>query len=619
MRYGWLAALGVPAFAWAVFACGDNVLSRGQLMLAFQTDMRLPDDVDQVRLEITRAGAPEFSRTYDVGEGKAKLPATLGVVGGENAAIPYQIRLMALRNGQPTVLRQVVTTIPSSRVAMLRMPLNWLCYGDRSVTGASPETAINACGDGKTCSAGECVADAVDSSTLPDYDPKAIFGGSIGDGTGACFDVETCLPNTLQRLEPLNGTLTLADGGASAWCSVARPKVPVSELLNVGLFVRPGGDICPENGCVVPLDKNDINGWTLTDNTIRLPLSVCELGNRGKLDVMVSYGCNSKTESTPRCGPWSSTGSDAATVDAAESASQGGPLLTDTLSPVTRIAIAGEGLRSRAYFATEDGGVSACDATGCQSRIVFKTASKVTQIAGTPTHFVYSQPDTSYDFLYRCSFADPLSPCVSFAHTAPGEMFGAAAEGDDSAAYWFDVENGVRTLRGTRANASNGLGSVRYQVPPGTDVSALRVSRLEIAWIENDGAPKLVHCAKPVGEGACTALPISASLSGIIPESLVLADAHATWRTVGQEVLTLDLRASVPTPVKIGSEALSLAAMERGVFAAKGDRSVRFISYSGKETKLFTATETIGAMAADGTTLFYATTDRKLWRYTHGR
>jgi len=617
MKRAWLAALGIPFLA---FACADEVTTRGQLMLVFQTDMRLPEDVDQVRLEISRLGKIEFAQTYEVGAGAAKMPATLGILGGENAAIPYQIRLMALREGKPEVLRQATTTIPSNRIAQLRMPLYWLCFGESSVTGATPEAAVNTCGEGKTCSAGECIADQVDSATLPDYNPRAIFGGSTGDGTGACFDVDTCLPSTLQRLEPLNGSVTVGDAAAVESCAVPKPDVPLSESLNVGIFVRPGGDICSDNGCVIPLDFGDSSGWTLSNDTIRLPQAVCDLANRGKVDVMVSYGCNSKVEGVPTCGPWSSTGASSPTADAsAQSASEGGPLLADTLSPVTHIAISGAGLSARAYFTTEDGAVSACDASGCQTRIVFKTASSVKQIAGTPTHFIYSQPDTSYDFLYRCSFAEPLSPCVSFAHKTPGEMFGAAPEGVDTAAYWFDVEGGVRTLKGALAGVSNGLGSVRYQVPVGVEVNSLRVSSAEIAWIEDGGTPTLLHCAKPSGEGACAALSLNTSLGGMVPESLVLAGAHATWRTVGQEIMSLDLRVASPSPVKIGSGAISLAAMDRGVFVAKDDRSVRFLSYEGKETRLFTAAGSIGPMVADDTTLFYATVDRKLWRYTHGR
>jgi hypothetical protein len=61
-------------------------------MLAFQTDMEVPKDIDVVRIEIRSYGREIFAEDYPVGEGKVLLPATLGVVAGEDPTAPVTIR-----------------------------------------------------------------------------------------------------------------------------------------------------------------------------------------------------------------------------------------------------------------------------------------------------------------------------------------------------------------------------------------------------------------------------------------------------------------------------------------------------------------------------------------------
>ena len=59
-------ALGLP-LGMGTVACSSNKSTQGELVLALQTDLSLPKDVDKVRIEISQLGTLKFGNTYDVG------------------------------------------------------------------------------------------------------------------------------------------------------------------------------------------------------------------------------------------------------------------------------------------------------------------------------------------------------------------------------------------------------------------------------------------------------------------------------------------------------------------------------------------------------------------------
>src|SRR5687768_7895966 len=140
-------------------------------MLALQTDMELPKDVSSVRILVLVNGAARFDRTYPVGPDGAKIPATLAIVAGDDPSTPVEIKVLAFRGGDARTLNRTITTIPESRVALLRVPIEWLCDGFVTDTGDEADDYASSCepdGDReRACAGGECRDVFVDVAELP--------------------------------------------------------------------------------------------------------------------------------------------------------------------------------------------------------------------------------------------------------------------------------------------------------------------------------------------------------------------------------------------------------------------------------------------------------------------
>lgn len=306
-----LAALGAIAAIPALAAgCEPEPLS--QLVVVITTDMAPPKDFDILRVEVFNEGALKFQFEGPIpGNPDEKtrivLPGTLGLLGSDDASDAIRIEV-GVRNGASgpvRVVREAVTTIPQERVAMLSMPIQFLCKKD-DIPFDNDDKLQSECGEGKTCIAGRCEDSYVDSSTLPDWDAARVFGGSKDPTKGVCFDVQTCF----SEAELIDTTkLDLAS------CSFPVPVSIGAANLNLALGVESDG-ICNSRGCFVVLDAESDTGWKLNDegNTILLPKGVCDnlqadvdssLKVLQIVQAATRSGCPQKDLSYPTCGPWS--------------------------------------------------------------------------------------------------------------------------------------------------------------------------------------------------------------------------------------------------------------------------------------------------------------------------
>lgn len=277
------------ALSTAALSCAPE--PTGQLMLAVQTDMSLPKDIDTIRIEVFNEGVPKFRKDFDrlgTPDGEIRLPGTLALLAPEKASSAITISISARMGGprgQVRVVRQVVTTVPQDRVASLHIPLRFVCDGsgeDRN------DEAVSTCPEGQTCIAGSCEDRILDSSTLPTYEEEEVFA------QGSCFSAETCWK-----------TPTRVDVDPSD-CSIA-----AQSGVNLALDVE-GDGICGPAGCFVTLDANSPEGWqTREDGRIALPRAVCTKMQSGEIVSVVSAPitatCPQKTLSLPTCGPWLSS------------------------------------------------------------------------------------------------------------------------------------------------------------------------------------------------------------------------------------------------------------------------------------------------------------------------
>lgn len=270
------------------------------LMLAIQTNYAAPKDVDEVGLYITSDGRPIFSDTRQVApDGTVRFPATIAVVGDEaKVRAVIRVRAVGFQKQKARVLRDVVTTIPKARTALLRVPLEWLNEGSGEGSSAAVTDGfrdlVSICPAGTTSIGGECRDATVDSERLPDYAETEVFGGGNAEGAGLCFDVNECFRDAVRvAVDPTS-------------CKVEGQIIGAN--TNVALAVRAAGEcgrdqsqVCDEG--LVALDQGGESGWSVQGSALALPLGVCRKMQEGKVSgVLLSSRCASKTDKYPICG-----------------------------------------------------------------------------------------------------------------------------------------------------------------------------------------------------------------------------------------------------------------------------------------------------------------------------
>lgn len=298
-----LAALSGALVVAGAGGCRAERKPPGQLVVSIHTDMSLPQQVDNIRVQVLVHGRAHLDQEYPVGmpDDETRIPATLTLLAGKDPSVPVTIRVSGgRRNGEWRTFREVITTVPADRTAFLRMPVQWLCDGTArtgmpSEPGGRPVLS-SSCGDGNSCVAGRCVPSPMPIEMLPDYTPQMVFGGAADPAQGTCFDTVACM-SAATVVEP-----RLSD------CTIERPA-GVRDL-NVALRV-PRDGICDPGGtsCFIPLDAESPEGWTTVaaGDRLSLPPAVCERMKRGAVSgIAVSTACPAKTGAIPPCGPWSS-------------------------------------------------------------------------------------------------------------------------------------------------------------------------------------------------------------------------------------------------------------------------------------------------------------------------
>jgi formylglycine-generating enzyme required for sulfatase activity len=326
-----------------VASSGCSATPKGSLMLSMSTDMQTPKDVDVVSVFIETDGVAKFDYLGRVlPDGTLLLPSTLALVQPDNPNAQVHIRVTAFQTQgtqeNARVLRDVLTTVPTARTALLRLPLDFLDDGSGQgvlqpqyvpegvdsapdgLTEFDPTTIASSCDPMQLCKTGNancqtmvngvCGAAVVESSTLPTYADGLVFGDGGTAASPTCFDVQGCFAGAT----PIAGvggrvcSFTLPGSATGSSSAGSQSSSGSTATLNFALVTQSAGACLVSGGCYVPLPNDPKEGWTLQGNTVQLAQGVCnKLGSTVTL-AMSSGTCATDTTSQPVCEP---TGADA--------------------------------------------------------------------------------------------------------------------------------------------------------------------------------------------------------------------------------------------------------------------------------------------------------------------
>lgn len=316
-----------------------------ELVVAVQTDLRIPKDLNAINIKIVTLGGIQFDQTFAVGPGGVHLPQTIGVVPNDDEKLqPVDITVTGqfgstIDTAEDRVIRRVKVTFAKDRVGLVRMPLRFACYG---------KTDENACASEETCIAGKCVAvPEIQGADLPAFTTEAVFGaGGDNEKIGKCWSPTACLPSSapLQKIGDCEYSLSGAtevdagpkadgggpedamappdgatpvdagagtDGGSSGGDDAALPPDAMPFMwkrfedpskVSVVVTSTKGLGFCDASGCKLPIDFDANEGWSWgNDNhtSIKLAKNLCDV--LGGAQVLATDACETKTSELPFC------------------------------------------------------------------------------------------------------------------------------------------------------------------------------------------------------------------------------------------------------------------------------------------------------------------------------
>jgi hypothetical protein len=150
---------------------------RTEMMIGIVTDIRAPDILDGVQLNVTRVidgmveqQLPPWTIT-GIPDEPFNLPGSYGVFSGDGSEIKLEIALTGLKGQSPVVTRNAVVSLVNGKTLFLRMGLVIGCMN------------VHDCAATETCVEGVCRAKLIDSSMLPDYVPELVTELTCNSGT----------------------------------------------------------------------------------------------------------------------------------------------------------------------------------------------------------------------------------------------------------------------------------------------------------------------------------------------------------------------------------------------------------------------------------------------------
>jgi hypothetical protein len=286
--------LGLSATAYA--GCRNTPT---EIVAGVTTQLQVPKFLSSVGVTVQIGGRVVFCQSYDVVNGVANLPSTIGTIPNDQTdgapTEPVTIQILGFRQHQDSFSSDCLTSIPDVGqqevfvVRRQRMPY----VPDRILYMPMPlkESCSNVdCADDETCIGSICESMDVDSSALQDYRDEFVFGDA-----NTCFSSEQCMPE--QALVP-----ALIQDDKNCTFRVPWPDeapAPSAGDLNVRIvydtFATEILDLDAKEGFVFPDDKDPL--------TFRLASNMCEgLYKQGRIiAIQAAALCPAKRALQPIC------------------------------------------------------------------------------------------------------------------------------------------------------------------------------------------------------------------------------------------------------------------------------------------------------------------------------
>lgn len=134
-------------------ACADDPRTLTQIVVVVSTDLRMPDELDNVSISV--AGALNMPPAQ-TSPSSAQMPLTLGLVHGTGPLGPLTVTVQGSLSGSAVVERSAEVAFKAGKTLELQLSLQRAC-----------EEVSGLCASGQTCSEGECVTRTM--NTLPEF------------------------------------------------------------------------------------------------------------------------------------------------------------------------------------------------------------------------------------------------------------------------------------------------------------------------------------------------------------------------------------------------------------------------------------------------------------------
>lgn len=315
-RLATLAALSLSALVWS----GCEAKQQSEYVAGVSTQVKVPRDLQYIRLSVSIGGVRTFCRAYPVYNGRVQLPRSLGTFALNDPSgdpLTYQIigYTQKLEEGEELneiacgdkvgengarILRRSRQPYVKDEILFLPMPLKYSCY----------DTLCE--GDDKTCKGGQCVDSnvAIPKDVFPKYTPELVDGSG-----GDCFSPSFCMGAGLPAI-PVPGkddcTYAVANTPSAPPTVQDLPNpfpAPPAGTPNEGVNV----EVTYDGGYVKEvLDKDPDEGFTIPDpakpQQFRLAPGLCkmvkgdvEAAGKRITAIRASGTCRPKVIAQPIC------------------------------------------------------------------------------------------------------------------------------------------------------------------------------------------------------------------------------------------------------------------------------------------------------------------------------